>query len=96
MLNNEIKNVIFSMKPMKAPGSDGLQALFFQNYWDIVGDSVHNLIKEMIEKRECPRDLNMTCVTLIPEIENPTQVSQFRPISLCNVPHKILTKLTRF
>ena len=35
---------------------------------------------------------NRTFITLIPKVENPIQISQYRPISLCNVSYRILTK----
>ncbi|XP_031111997.1 uncharacterized protein LOC116015970 [Ipomoea triloba] len=36
--------------------------------------------------------MNDTLITLIPKIENPTNASHFRHISLCNVIYKIITK----
>ncbi|KAK3010773.1 hypothetical protein RJ639_011993 [Escallonia herrerae] len=36
----EVKEATFSMKPYKSPGPDGLQPIFFQRYWDIVGHSL--------------------------------------------------------
>lgn len=45
MLDIEIKNTIFSMPPMEAPGIDDLHAIFFQSQWDLVGPSVCKLIK---------------------------------------------------
>lgn len=40
----EIREAIFSIKAASAPGADGMSALFFQQYWSIVGDQV---IKEV-------------------------------------------------
>ncbi|KAH9725610.1 putative ribonuclease H protein [Citrus sinensis] len=37
--DNEIRQTIFSMKPLKAPGVDGLHAIFYQSQWHIVGHS---------------------------------------------------------
>lgn len=36
----EIKETIFGMFNLKAPGPDGLPAIFYKKYWPIVGASV--------------------------------------------------------
>ena len=40
-----------------------------------------------------PREVNSSLIVLIPKISNPTPVQHFRPISLCNVVYKIISKL---
>lgn len=36
----EVKDAVFAIHPDKAPGADGLNAGFFQHYWDIIGQDV--------------------------------------------------------
>lgn len=37
----ELKNVVFSMGPFKAPSLDGFHALFYQSEWDTIGMDVY-------------------------------------------------------
>ena len=37
--------------------------------------------------------MNNSFVTLIPKLDNPEYISQFRPITVCNVSYKILAKV---
>ena len=40
-----------------------------------------------------PNSINTTFISLIPKIQNSKKVSDFRPISLCNVFYKLITKV---
>ena len=40
-----------------------------------------------------PDSINTTFITLIPKTKNPRKVSNFRPISLCNVFYKLIAKV---
>ncbi|KAF7815570.1 reverse transcriptase [Senna tora] len=39
------------------------------------------------------KDLNRTLITLIPKIDVPEKLKDFRPIGLCNVVYKVITKI---
>jgi len=81
------------MGPTKSPGPDGFNALLFQHYWDIVEKDVLSLVQGVLAGGRLPSNLNHTNVVLIPKTKQPVHISEFRPISLCNVVYKIITKV---
>lgn len=58
----------------------------------MVADNVYNLVLEVLEGKGMAQHLNETFLVLIPKVETPELASQFRPIRLCNVIYKIITK----
>ncbi|XP_058749287.1 uncharacterized protein LOC131622279 [Vicia villosa] len=88
----EVKAAIDQMHPLKAPGPDGLPAIFFQKFWRIVGSDVYSLVLAILNDGKDPSIINNTFITLIPKCKNPKTPKDFRPISLCNVIMKIVTK----
>ncbi|KAE8674715.1 hypothetical protein F3Y22_tig00111721pilonHSYRG00161 [Hibiscus syriacus] len=90
---NKIKEALFSMGPPKSPGIDGFHAIFFQKNWVIVGEKVCSLIKKCLNGDQIEEALNRTSLVLLPKVPKPERINQFRPISLCQVIYKIITKV---
>lgn len=89
----EIKEAVFSIHADKAPGPDGFLASFFHSNWDNIGGDIVKEIQEVFLTGELPDSMNETHVCLIPKVQSPKTVSEYRPIALCNVYYKILSKL---
>lgn len=89
----EIWEILKGMDPNKAPGSDGMTVFFFRQYWAIVGRDGIAAVQEFFSSGWLLPQLNHTNLVLIPKVDNPSLVGQFRPISLCNVIYKIISKI---
>jgi hypothetical protein len=81
------------MDPLKAPGPDGFPACIFQHNWDILHQEVCDAIKYFFDTCKLDSSINSTVIALIPKTKNPKSVLDFRPISLCNVVYKVLSKV---
>ncbi|KAH1091681.1 hypothetical protein J1N35_018938 [Gossypium stocksii] len=60
---------------------------------DIVGGSVFEMIKNVFRRGVLEPSLNKTLLVLIPKNIGVETINQFRPISLCSVLYKVITKL---
>lgn len=83
--DEEIRITLFDMVLLKAPGIDEFHALFFQNQWDHIGNTICNWVKLVFAGKAIDPDLNNTLIVLIPKVHDHESFSQFLPISLCLV-----------
>lgn len=83
---------LFKMAPSKAPGVDGFNVGFFQTHWQLVKPCVLSAVLTFLNGGVLPEEVNQTLLVLIPKVCNPQELSQYRPISLCNVLYKICSK----
>ncbi|XP_075668611.1 uncharacterized protein LOC142638468 [Castanea sativa] len=89
----EVKVALFQMGPTKALGPDGMNAHFYQKYWHTVGDSVVSAVLNFFNNGNMLPNINHTNIVLIPKVQNSERMSEFRPINLCNVIYKIISKV---
>ena len=50
-------------------------------------------IKKIFSERRVPKYLNKTHIALIPKIQGPETLGNYRPINLCNSVYKVMTKI---
>ena len=88
----EVEQALKQMHPQKAPGPNDMPPLFFQHFWSISGEEVTKTVLDFLNLGIFPPNFNETNIVLIPKVNNPKIVTDFRPISLCNVVYKIASK----
>lgn len=89
----EVYRTLSQMHHIKAPGLDGICPMFFQTYWHIVGHSATQMVMGILKGAPIPTHLNRTFITLILKKSNTVHMADFRPISLCNVVYKLVSKV---
>lgn len=89
----EIHQALLSLLYGKSPGPDRFNVEFFCYLWDDIGDHLCAVVQFFFDNAVMPASSNRTYVSLIPKRPNPSQVVDYRPISLCNVCYKIVSKI---
>lgn len=88
----EIWQTLKEMKKRASPGPDGFNVEFYLATWSWIGDDVTMLVRNFYETGILPPHINDTNIALIPKKLVPAIPSDYRPISLCNVIYKIISK----
>ena len=76
--DEEIEAALFRMGPTKAPGPDGLPAMFYQKHWALLKEDVCAAIREFLAGQAAPTGFNDTVIVMIPKVNSPELLSQFR------------------
>lgn len=89
----DIKKAMKSIKSDSSPGADGMTSHFFQRHWHHIGPAISKEVNAFFRDGVLPSEWNFTQLVLLPKKPNPTQMSDLRPISLCSVTYKIISKV---
>lgn len=81
------------MTPLSSPGPNGFPTQFYQSNWDTIRKDVYKFVLHILNQGGSLKCINDTFITIVPKIKEPKKVSDFRPISICNVIYKIVTKV---
>lgn len=90
---DEIQTAVFQLNPSKALGKDGFSALFYQNFWNDIKRQVIEEALKFLNGGDLNAYHNITQIILIPKTKNLTRITYFRPISLCSVFMKIISRV---
>jgi len=89
----EIYQATFQLGASKAPGPDGLPGLFYRHHWHVIKATVIQTVQDFFTTGCMPPTLNRTIIALVPKVQHPESIEQYRPISLCNFAYKIISKI---
>lgn len=98
MLGEDFKaeEVFVAMKEMgsiKALGRDGFPVVFYQKFRAIIESEMTNYCLRVLWREQDLFEENQTHIVLLPKVVAPNAMNLFRPISLCNVLYKIVSKV---
>jgi hypothetical protein len=89
----EVVEALSSLGSTKAPRPDSFTVLFYRKYWDFVKKEVLQSIWNFFQNNSLTRNQNHSFIALIPKLSGSHTTNQFRPISLCNIVYKIISKI---
>jgi hypothetical protein len=89
----EVDLALKQMHSLKSPRPDGKSAYFYQHSWATVKGEVSMAVLDFLNNEIFDSSINDTFISLIPKIKNPTRITEYRPISLCNVIYKLIAKV---
>ncbi|XP_071688766.1 uncharacterized protein [Rutidosis leptorrhynchoides] len=90
---NEVKRAIFDVDNHKSPGPDGFTSEFFKSSREIVGDEITLAMQDFFKNGQLLTTLNHIVMALIPKVDVPSKVTDYRPIACCNVLYKCISKI---
>uniref|UniRef100_A0A8I7BAN9 Reverse transcriptase domain-containing protein n=1 Tax=Hordeum vulgare subsp. vulgare TaxID=112509 RepID=A0A8I7BAN9_HORVV len=88
----EVSNALFQIGPLKAPDTDGFPTRFYQRNWSALKSKITAAVLEFFVSGAMSEGVNDTTVVLIPKVPHPKELKDFRPINLCNVIYKLVSK----
>lgn len=89
----EVTDALSCMYSLKSPDPDGFPALFYTRFGKVVRPNVVISVLKFLNSKTLPQPLNFTFIVLIPKHKNPSKMTEFCPISLCNVIYKLGSKV---
>ncbi|GKV15257.1 hypothetical protein SLEP1_g26053 [Rubroshorea leprosula] len=88
----EIKTAIWDCESSKAPGPDGFNFKFIKSEWETIKRDVIGFLEEFQRNGKLVKGLNTSFIVLVPKVENPQKIEEYRPILLIGAVYKILAK----
>ncbi|GKV25499.1 hypothetical protein SLEP1_g34934 [Rubroshorea leprosula] len=89
----EVRQAVWSCESTKAPGPDGFNFKFVKEMWGTLKEDVMGYVSDFHKHGKLVRGVNSSFIVLIPKVNSPQKIEEFRPISLVGVMYKLIAKL---
>lgn len=89
----EVHDAVFSMSKGNSAWPDGFNGSFYQTCWSIIKEDIMKFVTTYFKDKNLTKFYSHTCLALIPKVESPSRISDFRTINLSNYTNKIISKI---
>ena len=89
----EVRKIILEIKNDCSTGDDGIPIRYIKPVVDDITSPVVNIIINCIDKNDFPRAWKIARVCPIPKIDNPIDVTKYRPISVLCILSKVFERV---
>ncbi|MFS7991078.1 putative RNA-directed DNA polymerase [Helianthus anomalus] len=90
---DELKSAVWDCGSNRAPGPDGFNFMFLKHFWDVFEGDFLNVLNEFSSSGTVSRGCASSFIALIPKIRDPSDLNDFRPISLVGAINKVISKV---
>jgi hypothetical protein len=89
----EIEEVVSECDGNKSPGPDGFNFNFVKNFWSLMKNEVRILFDQFHGIGSLPKGFLSYFIALVPKVQSPLSLRDFRQISLLGCLYKLLAKV---
>jgi len=89
----EIRDAVWQCEGFKSSGPDGFNFNFIRKSWDFIKDEIMAALSLFHKTGSIPKGRNAFFIALVPKVRDPSELEQYRPISLVGALYKIISKV---
>jgi hypothetical protein len=93
ILKEEIDSIVKNLPSEKSLGPDGFNTDFMKKILGVIANGFYEMCYAFYNESIYLQSLNDSYITLLPKVDNPTRVGDYRPISLLNSSIKQITNV---
>ncbi|GJR95801.1 cysteine-rich receptor-like protein kinase [Tanacetum coccineum] len=92
-LNDLKQKLSLGLWRRKASGPDGFTFKFIKKNWHLLENDIISYVKHFESSCHTPRGFNSSFITLVPKLDDPIVLGDYRPLSLIGCQYKIIAKV---